>query len=91
MKIELYVLISGRVQGVWFRANTKNKADELGLSGWVKNTIDGKVEAVFEGDGKNIFNMIEWCSKGPSNAKVSKIEIIKKKYSKNYDNFSIIY
>ncbi len=59
MKIELYVLISGRVQGVWFRANTKNKADELGLSGWVKNTIDGKVEAVFEGDEKNIFNMIE--------------------------------
>ena len=82
MKIELYVLISGRVQGVWFRANTKNKADELGLSGWVKNTIDGKVEAVFEGDEKNIFKMIEWCSKGPSKAKVSKIEIIKKNIQK---------
>ena len=90
MKIELYVLISGRVQGVWFRANTKNKADELGLSGWVKNTIDGKVEAVFEGDEKNIFKMIKWCKKGTSKAKVSKIEIIKK-YSKNYDTFSIIY
>ena len=91
MKIKVHVIISGRVQGVWFRVNTKKKADELDLSGWVKNTEDGKVEAVFEGDEKNIYDMIRWCSKGSTNSKVSKIEIFKKKYIKEYDNFSIIY
>jgi len=90
MKIKVYIIILGRVQGVWFRVNTKKKADELNLFGWVKNTDDGKVEAVFEGDEKKISNILEWCSKGPTKAKVSKIEIFKKKYIKKYDNFSII-
>ena len=91
MKIKVYVLIYGKVQGVWFRVNTKNIADNLGLTGWVRNTADGKVEAVFEGDEKKIFSMIEWCSKGPSNSKVNKIEIFRKKYSKEFDNFTILY
>ncbi len=46
----MHVIISGRVQGVWYRANTKQKAEELGLGGWVKNTAEGNVEAVFEGE-----------------------------------------
>jgi acylphosphatase len=91
MKIKLKVIISGKVQGVFFRVNTKNKAEQFGVNGWVKNTSDGKVEAVFEGDENKIYEMIEWCSKGPSNSKVTKIDIIKKKYKNEYDNFSIIY
>jgi acylphosphatase len=91
MEIKIKVIISGRVQGVFFRLNTKKKADELELSGWVKNTKDGKVEAIFEGDERYIYKMIEWCSKGPSNSKVTKVDIFKKKYVKEYDNFSIIY
>jgi acylphosphatase len=91
MEKKVYVIIYGKVQGVWFRVNTKNKADELGIYGWVKNTDDGKVEAVFEGDEKKITKMIEWCSIGPSQAKVIKIEILKKKYIKEYNDFSIIY
>ena len=91
MLSRIHVFYSGRVQGVWFRLNTKKKADELNLSGWVKNTDDGKVEAVFEGDKKKVSNIVEWCSIGPTKAKVSKIEIFKKKYKKEYDNFSIMY
>ena len=91
MKIKINAIISGKVQGVWFRVNTKKKADELEIFGWVKNTEDGNVEAVFEGDEKNIYKLIEWCSKGPSNSKVTKIDIIKKKYIKEFDTFSIIY
>ena len=48
MKTRVHVLISGRVQGVWYRASTKDKAEQFGLTGWVKNTYDGNVEAVFE-------------------------------------------
>lgn len=91
MDIKIKVLISGKVQGVFFRFNTKKNADELGLFGWVKNTKDGKVEALFEGDEKHIYKMIEWCSKGPSNSKVTKVDVFKKKYVKEYNNFSIIY
>lgn len=91
MKNKIYVIIFGKVQGVFFRFNTKKKADELNIFGWVKNTNDGKVEAVFEGDERKINNMIEWCLKGPINAKVEKIEIFNQKYKKEFDSFSIIY
>ena len=91
MKINAYVLISGRVQGVWYRASTKNKAEQLGLKGWVRNTNDGNVEAVFEGEEKIVEKMINWCHQGPSLAKVDKIRITKQNDIKNYDEFLIKY
>jgi acylphosphatase len=91
MKIKLHVKISGKVQGVWFRVNTKNKAVELGVNGWVKNTLDGGVEAIFEGKEKEIHNMVNWCLRGSPNSKVEKIEIYKKKHSNEHDTFSIIH
>ena len=81
MKKRAHVLISGRVQGVWFRSSTKNIAEQFDLTGWVKNTSDGKVEAIFEGEEDNIIQMIKWCHKGPVNAKVDNIDI-------KYENFS---
>jgi acylphosphatase len=60
MKTQMHVVISGRVQGVWFRASTKEKADELGLTGWVKNNSKGDVEAVFEGDESAVREIIAW-------------------------------
>ena len=54
MKVNAYVKIHGKVQGVWFRAGTKQKAEQLGLTGWVRNTDDGCVEAVFEGEEKQV-------------------------------------
>ena len=70
-----HVRIYGRVQGVWFRANTKEMAEKLGLKGWVRNMPDGSVEAVFEGDAESIEKAIEWCHHGPSLARVEKVEV----------------
>ena len=69
-----HVLISGRVQGVFFRANTIKEARELGLTGWVKNTGD-KVEAVFEGEENKIKEILLWCNQGPKLAQVENVEV----------------
>ena len=67
------VTISGRVQGVWFRDWTKKKADALGLTGWVRNRLDGCVEAQFTGPDELIDQMIEKCGQGPILASVDKV------------------
>jgi len=90
MKSTVYVLISGRVQGVWFRANTKEKAEELGLTGWVRNTKEGNVEAVFEGEEEVVKKMIDWCHHGPPLARVDKI-VVKKQKPYGFKDFSIRY
>lgn len=71
----VHVVISGKVQGVGFRASTRRRANNLELAGWVKNTEDGDVEAVFEGEKDNIQEMLEWCQKGPSLARVMDVEV----------------
>jgi acylphosphatase len=71
----LHVWISGKVQGVFFRANTQKKAKTLGLSGWVKNLANGQVEAVFEGDEEKLNKMLEWCKHGPELANVTHVEV----------------
>lgn len=70
-----HVKIYGKVQGVWFRAHTKEMAEKLGIKGWVRNVPDGSVEAVFEGEEKNLEEMIRWCHHGPPLARVTKVEI----------------
>lgn len=70
-----HVRVYGKVQGVWFRANTKKKAEELGVNGWVRNMPDGSVEAVFEGDEQAVEKLIEWCHSGPEMARVEKVEV----------------
>ena len=69
------VLVSGRVQGVSFRDATRSQAEQLGLSGWVRNTQDGQVEAVFEGVPETVQQMIEWCKSGPSSADVDDVSV----------------
>lgn len=69
------ILISGRVQGVSFRAYAKDKADSLNLSGWVKNLPDGSVQALVQGDRKSIENMIDWCKLGSPKAAVSDVVV----------------
>lgn len=71
----VHVLISGKVQGVGFRASTRRRAKNLELAGWVKNTDDGEVEAVFEGEDNNVEEMLDWCRKGPSIARVTDVEV----------------
>ena len=84
-------MISGRVQGVWFRANTKDKAEQLGLNGWVRNTHDGDVEAVFEGEQEQINEMLKWCHQGPPMARVDNVKVEKQPVSDEFNVFSIKY
>ena len=69
-----HVRISGQVQGVFFRDSTRQKAEELGLAGWVKNTPDGQVEALFEGPSKRVREMVGWCEEGPRHASVENVD-----------------
>jgi len=70
-----WAVIRGRVQGVFFRAETRDRARSLGLSGWVRNAPDGSVEAVFEGDRERIESILDWCRRGPSLAEVDDVDI----------------
>ena len=85
------MVISGIVQGVWFRASTKQKAEQLGLTGWVRNASDGCVEAVFEGDGQLVNQMIEWCHHGPPQSRVNNVNIKNQDSTNGFDGFSIRY
>jgi acylphosphatase len=90
MKTQIHVIILGRVQGVWYRASTKQKAEELGLTGWVKNTFDGNVEAVFEGEELTVNEMIAWCRVGPPLAQVDHVKIIQKRVGGKFTGFTIL-
>ena len=70
-----HVFFSGKVQGVYFRANTCEKARDLGLKGWVRNLPDGRVEAVFEGPRDMVEEAVEYCSRGQPYASVENVEI----------------
>lgn len=69
-----HVYVSGDVQGVFFRDATRRKADELGLSGWVANLPDGRVEALFEGPPERVDEMVTWCKQGSPQATVRDVE-----------------
>lgn len=86
-----HLLISGRVQGVAFRATTKRKAQQLGIKGWVRNIEHGKVEAVFEGDKEAVKKLIEWTKQGPRLAKVEKVKVSWKENQPGFDDFKIKY
>ncbi len=75
MSIRNHVFVSGKVQGVGFRASTMNKASELGISGWVRNLDDGRVEAVFEGSPEDVDRIVEWCKRGPETASVDNLKV----------------
>jgi acylphosphatase len=69
------VLVSGRVQGVWFRGSCEQQARAHGVSGWVRNLPDGRVEAVFEGRPGAVSSMVSWCHVGPPGASVTRVQV----------------
>jgi acylphosphatase len=91
MKKLLKVKILGRVQGVFFRAETKRKADELGLAGFVRNEPDGTVYVEAEGEEKNLREFLKWCREGPEISRVEKIESEFSEKLKNHQGFKIAY
>ncbi len=86
-----HLFIRGRVQGVFFRQSTYEKAIELGVSGWVRNLPDGRVEAVFEGGEEEVNKIIQWVKEGPPIAKVEEVEIKWEKPTGEFDGFQIRY
>lgn len=70
-----HVYVSGRVQGVYYRATTRDTARERGVDGWVRNLEDGRVEAVFEGPRAAIEAMVEWCHEGSPKARVEEVKV----------------
>lgn len=90
-KIRAHLIIEGRVQGVFFRHHTYRKAMELGVTGWVKNRWDGTVEAVFEGEKDRVDRIVQWCYRGPSEARVTRIDLQWEDYKGEFDDFRITY
>lgn len=84
-----HVFISGRVQGVYFRSYTQRKARSLGLTGWVRNRWDGRVEAVFEGDEKAVQQAINWCHVGSPSAQVDQVEVSYEDPTGEFNRFSV--
>jgi acylphosphatase len=85
-----HVLISGRVQGVCFRMFTEEEAKGRKLTGWVRNLPTGQVEAVFEGAKEAIEAMIAWCHRGPSAARVTKVETSWESYRGDFQDFRTV-
>ena len=69
------IIVKGKVQGVFYRASAREKADDLGLYGWVKNRADGSVEICVEGEYRMVQEMTEWCWQGPARARVEAVDV----------------
>lgn len=90
-KARAHVLISGRVQGVFFRAYTQRAAQERGIRGWVMNTRDGRVEAVLEGEKEHVEDMIHWCHHGSPMSHVTGVSVDWEDYTGEFKDFSVRY
>ncbi len=90
-KARLHVVIEGRVQGVFFRASTRDQARARGLAGWVRNLPDGRVEALFEGDKRVVEDMLRWCRRGPAYAYVDYVEEEWQAYQGDLTDFRVVY
>jgi acylphosphatase len=85
--VRAHVFVSGRVQGVFFRQNTKQQADALGVLGWVRNLPDGRVEAVFEGEEEAVAALVEFSRRGPPHAKVENVTVTYEDYTGEFFDF----
>lgn len=90
-KTRAHVFVSGTVQGVYFRQNTKDVATRHNVTGWVRNLQDGRVEAVLEGNEVDVNEVIEWCHVGPQKAKVDDVNVKLEKYTGEFADFSVNY
>jgi len=86
--ISMRFFVTGRVQGVWFRASTQEKAEALGVTGWVRNLPDGRVEVLATGDFDKVANLHAWLEKGPELAIVEEVLVEEAPFQK-FDRFSI--
>jgi acylphosphatase len=91
MNIRAHVFVRGRVQGVFFRSEIRHEARKHGVKGWVRNLPDGRVEAVFEGEEREVEALIEFCKRGPSGARVAGVYVTMENYTGEFGDFEIRY
>ncbi len=89
--IQKHVIVTGKVQGVFFRAYTKDIAEKYMITGWVKNKKDGTVEAVIKGDAKNIEQMIQWFHTGSPASSVDRVIVEDQRNPSDFKSFNIKY
>ena len=88
--IRVHVIISGKVQGVYFRKYTQDVSLQNYVYGWVKNLLNGDVECVLEGLKSNVDKVIRWCHQGPPNSSVDNVELKYETFTGNFTDFKII-
>jgi len=85
------LVVTGRVQGVFFRQSLKAKSIQNNIFGWVKNLSNGSVECILEGTEENIFIIVKWAHIGPANSIVENVEIHNEKFNNEFTKFDVLY
>lgn len=88
-RIRAHVFISGLVQGVYFRDSARREAQRHGVTGWIRNLPDGRVEAVFEGRPKDVEALVAWCHHGPPHARVERVDVRRGPASGEFTTFQL--
>jgi acylphosphatase len=89
--IARHVIVTGRVQGVFFRLETQRAAERFSVNGWVRNLPDGTVEALLEGEPRDVEALMEWCRQGPPRSRVDAVHIAPRAYTGRFSGFEIRY
>lgn len=89
--LRVRLIVEGRVQGVWFRDSTRREAEGLGITGWVRNRSDGTVEVLAEGPEDDVRKLTAWCHRGPSYAKVTRVQETEEPWDGEFDSFRIVF
>lgn len=89
--VRAHAIITGRVQGVFFRMETQRAARSQNVNGWVRNKQDGSVEAVFEGEEADVKAALEWCQQGPPLSRVDGVQVSQQDYTGEFSEFEVSY
>jgi len=90
-KTRAHVFVNGKVQGVFFRHQTRREAESRGVTGWVRNLPDGRVEAVFEGEENAVDALVEFCKVGPAGAVITDVDVEFENFTGDFRNFRITF
>ena len=91
VSIRAHVFVGGRVQGIFFRQNTKQKAESHEVTGWVRNLDDGRVEAVFEGEEDDVKALVDFCRRGPRGAVITNVDVAFERFAGEFRSFKVTY
>ncbi len=89
--VRTHLYIEGLVQGVFYRSSMRAEATRLGVTGWVKNLYDGRVEAVAEGEKQAVQKLLSWCYQGPPSARVTDVKVFWEEPTGEFSSFEIVY